>query len=309
MQILDLGLGAESSDKVLSRDRDATEQHLAAAVVWVGTYDPAAGNSAQQYAQNMAQLLDAFRGTPVILLPPVTLPGGRSAAPYATVLQQVASQRNLGVTNLGPVLQHADWQADGRRLGANADAALATLLGTALSGVHGSVAAPPGRRVALVGDSLTYGSELDPPQDLPSVLRSLRPDLDVIDTAAGGQESGDALARARQFRLLHADEAVVWLGTQDADDGVPVAQFRDNLTALARALAPATVILVTPVPDYSADPRAFLPYAAATRQLAAQLNVALVDLGDPPQSQYLSDGMHFDAAADAQVAAREAKLL
>lgn len=300
---VDLGLGFESSDKVLTRDRDATELHLDAAVIWVGTYDAQAGNSAQQYAADMSRLLGDFKGVPVIVLPPVTLPRGRDAGPYVAALRQITP-----VADISGVMHSAGWQPDGRTLDAATDAALAATLAGLLPPLV-QPDAPPQKRVALIGDSLSYGSELDPPQDLPSVLRSLRPDLDVIDTALGGQESGDALARVRQFRLLHADEAVIWLGTQDADDAVPVAQFRDNVTALVRALAPARTILVTPVPDYSADPRAFLPYAAATRQVAQQLGVQLVDLGDPPQSQYLSDGVHFDAAADAQVAAQEAKLL
>lgn len=307
LQVLDLGLGFESSDQVLTRDRDATELHLTAAVIWVGTYDPKAGNSAQQYAQDMARLLDDFKGTPVILLPPVTIPGGRNASPYADALTQVASQHDMTVTDISAVMRMADWSADGQTLGPTADAGLARRLEPLLPGVQPTARAP--KRAVLIGDSLSYGAELPEPQDLPSVLRTLRPDLDVVDTAVGGQESADALSRLRQFRLLHADEAVIWVGTQDADDGVPVSQFRDNLTRLVAGMAPARVILVTPIGDYSADPRAFLPYAAATRQLAQQRGLGLIDLGDPPRSDYVSDGVHLDAAAEARVAAQYAKLL
>jgi len=309
--LLDLGLTYESSDKVLARDRDATEQHLDAAVIWVGTYDPAAGNSAQQYAQNMAQLLDDFKGTHVVLLPPVTLPGGRSAAPYAAALAQVAAQRGVTVTDISPAMRSADWQGDGRDLGPNADAALAPLLEQLLPAPsQPAVAAPPpGKRVVLIGDSLSYGSELDPPQDLPNQIRALSPDLDVVDTAVGGQESADALSRLRQFRLLHADVAVIWIGTQDADDGVPVARFEDNVRRLAAGLAPARIVLATPIADYSVSATGFMPYAAATRDLARQLGATLVDMGDPAESQYQSDGVHLDAAAEAQAAAEEARAI
>ncbi len=305
---LDLGLGFESSDKVLTRDRDATEQHLDAAVIWVGTYDAQGHNSPQQYATNMAQLLDDFKGTHVVLLPPVTFPGGPDAAPYAAALARIASQRGIAVTDIASVMRSAGWRRDGTTLDAATDAALATLLEALLPApVHPT--APAQKRVVLVGDSLSYGSELDPPQDLPSVIRSLRPDLDLIDTAVGGQESNDALSRARQFTLLHADEVVIWIGTQDADDGVPIAQYRDNVRQLAAAVAPARVILVTPIADYSTSANGFLPYAAAMRDLAGQLGYPLIDAGDPPRSQYQADGVHLDATAEAAMAARYAKVL
>jgi lysophospholipase L1-like esterase len=172
--------------------------------------------------------------------------------------------------------------------------------------------APPARkpeRVVLVGDSHSYGAGLEPPRDLPSLLRGLRPDLDVIGMGVGGQESRDALARLRQFRLVHADEAVVWLGGQDADDGVAVRDFRDTMEQLIAGLAPARIVLVTPIADYSVDPRLYVPFAAATRDLAAEHGLTLIDMGSFPRSAYQDDGVHLDAPAEVQVAQRYAKAL
>jgi lysophospholipase L1-like esterase len=308
--VLDLGLGHDSSARVLTRFRDATEQHLDAAVIWVGTYDAAAGLSPEQYGSNMGRLLDAFKGTRVILLPPITLQGGHDAAPYVAALQSVAAQHGTAVTDIASVINGADWQSGGEDLGPNADASLAALLSTTLAPAAASPSAsPPRKRVVLIGDSLTYGSGLEPPQDLPSAVRALRPDLDVIATAVGGQESGDVLGRARQFRLLHAAVAVIWIGGQDADDGVPVSSFRDNVTRLVAALKPVTVFLVPPIADYAVSATGYVPFAAATRDLAAQLGAGLIDVGTYPRSAYQDDATHLDASSEAQVASLYAKAL
>jgi lysophospholipase L1-like esterase len=168
---------------------------------------------------------------------------------------------------------------------------------------------PPPRRVALIGDSLSYGSGLEPPQDLPNALRKLRPDLDVIGMGIGGQESGDLLARVREFQLLHADEAVVWIGGQDADDGVPVSSFRDNLDKLIAALAPARVLLVTPIADYAVGADLYRPFVTATRALAQSHGLTLIDVGAFPRSAYQDDATHLDAANEARVAAQYAQAL
>jgi lysophospholipase L1-like esterase len=158
------------------------------------------------------------------------------------------------------------------------------------------------RRVALFGDSLTYGSGLDAPQDLPSVLAQLRTDLDVVDLAVGGNATTDLLSRVRQVRLLNPDSVLLWVGGQDSDDRVPVPTYRANLEKLLSALAPARVVLVTPIPDYSVSATQFAPYAAAVRDVGRAHNLTVVDLGTPPQSQYQDDGMHLDAVNDARVA-------
>jgi lysophospholipase L1-like esterase len=163
--------------------------------------------------------------------------------------------------------------------------------------------------VGLLGDSLTYGSGLTAPQDLPSVVRKLRPDLDVIDMAVGGQTSSDLVNRLRQFRLLHADEVVIWVGGQDADNHLTVDVFRANLDKLVSVLAPARVILVTPIADYAAGATLFLPFAAATRDFAKQRGVSLIDLDNIPRSSYQTDNTHLNAAATQRVAALCAKAL
>jgi hypothetical protein len=126
--IVDLGIGHESSDKVLTRVRDASEQHLDAAVIWVGSYDAAAGNSPKQYAASMAAILDAFKGTRVVLLPPIAVPGGADVGPYAAALAQVATQRGIAVADISAITRNPDWQSGAQDLGPNADAALVAFL-------------------------------------------------------------------------------------------------------------------------------------------------------------------------------------
>ena len=131
--IVDQGLGHETSDKLPLRVRDASEAHLDLLVVWGGSYDAAAGITADQYATNMGMLLDAFKGTRVILLPPIALQtGGGNMAPYRAALDRVAAQHGLSVTLIDSALAGADWQDGGQDLGPKADAALAAMLGRLL---------------------------------------------------------------------------------------------------------------------------------------------------------------------------------
>jgi lysophospholipase L1-like esterase len=163
--------------------------------------------------------------------------------------------------------------------------------------------------VALFGDSLTYGSGLDVPQDMPSVLARLRPDLDVIDLAVGGNSTNDLLSRLRQVRLLRPDEVLLWVGGQDSDDKVPIPTYKANLETLLGALALARVVLVTPIPDYSVNATQFAPYAAAVRDVGRAHGLTVVDLDTPPKSQYQDDAIHLDAANDARIAKRFAAAL
>jgi hypothetical protein len=131
--VVDQGLGHETSDKLPLRVRDATEAHLDVVVVWGGSYDAAAGITADQYAISMGTLLDAFKGTRVILLPPIVMQtGGGSVAPYRAALDRVAAQHGLSVTPIDSTLAGADWQDGGQDLGPKADAALAAMLGRVL---------------------------------------------------------------------------------------------------------------------------------------------------------------------------------
>jgi hypothetical protein len=126
--VLDLGLGHESSRQVVSRMHDADEQTLDEVVVWVGSYDAASGESPQQYAADMAVLLDAFHGTKVLLLAPVTPRGEPDAAPYAAALAPVAAQRGIAVADVSSLIHGGDWQGTSQDLGPDADAALAAWL-------------------------------------------------------------------------------------------------------------------------------------------------------------------------------------
>jgi lysophospholipase L1-like esterase len=130
--LVDLGLGYETSDKLVARVRDATELHADAVVLWAGTYDAGQTISAQQYAANVGALLDQLQGTRVLLLPPLALPGGRDVAAYTAALNRVAAQHGLTVTDVSAALSSPDWQASGQDLGPRANAAMAALLARAL---------------------------------------------------------------------------------------------------------------------------------------------------------------------------------
>ena len=185
---------------------------------------------------------------------------------------------------------------------ASSPAATTTPAPTATTPPAATLGAGHRRRVALFGDSLMYGSGLDVPQDLPSVLAQIRPDLDVIDLAVGGNATTDLLSRLRQVRLLNPDAVLLWVGGQDSNDTLPVPTYKANLEKLLSALAPARVVLVTPIPDYSVSATQFAPYAAAVRDVGRAHNLTVVDLGRPLQEQYQDDGMHLDAVNDARVA-------
>jgi hypothetical protein len=131
--VIDLGLGHETSDKVGFRIRDATQARPDVVVVWAGSYDAAGGLSPQKYASDMGSILDALKGTQVILLPPVGLSsGGGDVTPYAVILNKVAAQHGVTVTDITEVMTRADWQDGGQDLGSKANAALAALLGKML---------------------------------------------------------------------------------------------------------------------------------------------------------------------------------
>ena len=132
LMLIDLGLSHEWSTQLVARVRDVTTAQADAVVLWTGSYDPANGVGAQQYAANVATLLDALKGTRVLLLPPVSLPTGPDVSAYAVELDRVAAQHGVQVLDATSALSAPDWLDSGQELGPRTDAALAALLAKAL---------------------------------------------------------------------------------------------------------------------------------------------------------------------------------
>jgi lysophospholipase L1-like esterase len=304
LEVFDMGLGQERSAQVLERIRQASTARAAEVVLWAGSYDAAAGTPGADVGANVGHMLDALPGAQVTVILPLDLTTGADAPAYTAPLRATAAAHGARVLDAAPALVPlpAGSAVDaGMNLTAAADAALAHLLDAGLAHTPGAATAAK-HRVLLAGDSLVNGSMLPDAQSLPVVLATSRPDLDVVDEGVGGTTTTDLLSRLRQLRSVHADEVVLWIGTNDADQGIPVATFSSQLGAVVDALSPAKFVLVSPIPDYSTDPNAVPPYAQATRDLAGKRGLALVDVNAMVvHADYLDDGVHVNAAAEKRI--------
>jgi hypothetical protein len=130
--LIDLGLGHETSRNLGTRTRDATQARADVIVLWTGSYDAAAGISAQQYGADIGALLDTFKGTRVVLLPPVTSQLSPDLSGYAVALDRVAAEHGTSVLDASSALSAPDWQGSGQDLGPKTDEALAALLASTL---------------------------------------------------------------------------------------------------------------------------------------------------------------------------------
>jgi lysophospholipase L1-like esterase len=158
---------------------------------------------------------------------------------------------------------------------------------------------PPSARVRVVlfGDSLLYGGPLPASQDFYSVMSTDRPDLDVLNMAIGGNDAAGLLYRLHDVTDAHPDVVVLWIGTNDAGYGVPQSKFHDEMEQLVGGLAPARVVLVTPMQD-PANPSTYLPYVDTVRGVATEHSLPLVDLaGKITAADYLPNDTHLTADA------------
>ncbi len=68
---------------------------------------------------------------------------------------------------------------------------------------------PPGRRVAVLGDSIAWGEHLSFPETLAHQLEGRLPEAEVINFGVTGYDTGDAVARyERAVRPLHPTDVV-----------------------------------------------------------------------------------------------------
>jgi len=158
------------------------------------------------------------------------------------------------------------------------------------------------KRVVLLGDSLFYSEGLPDNQDFVAVIPTDRSDLELIDVGVPGDQTKDVLARVRNATDSHPNVVVVWIGTNDALAGVGVSTYSEQLNQLLDLLAPAHLVVITPIADQGA-PEAYVPYAAAARDIAKGRGIPLVDLdGVISKGDYLEDGAHLNADAVQRVA-------
>ncbi|MGY1663342.1 GDSL-type esterase/lipase family protein [Geodermatophilus sp. SYSU D00705] len=120
-------------------------------------------------------------------------------------------------------------------------------------------------RLALLGDSLAYGSGAARVQDtlgprLADVLRDAGFDVDLTVLAVPGAVSRDLAAQARRAEPLAVDLAVVVVGANDLARMVPPVQAASALAAALGTLrASGADVVVVPAPDMSVVP--FVPPA------------------------------------------------
>ena len=147
-------------------------------------------------------------------------------------------------------------------------------------------------RLALLGDSLAYGSGAAGPGDalgprLATALTDAGYDVELSVLAVPGSVSRDLAAQVRRAAPLDVDLAVVVVGANDLARLVPPAQAATALaSALAGLRAAGADVVVVPAPDMSTVPwvppalRPLVQVASATlqrRQAAvARANGAMV---------------------------------
>jgi lysophospholipase L1-like esterase len=167
-------------------------------------------------------------------------------------------------------------------------------------------------RLALLGDSLAYGSGAARVQDtlgprLAGALHDAGFDVDLSVLAVPGAVSRDLAAQARRAQPLAVDLAVVVVGANDLARMVPPVQAASALAAAVGTLRESGAdVLVVPAPDMSMVP--FVPpafrslvQAASTelqRQQAAVARAAgarVAGVSDAVATAFTADPAMFSA--------------
>jgi acyl-CoA thioesterase-1 len=162
----------------------------------------------------------------------------------------------------------------------------------------------PDRRAKIVvlGDSLTAGLGLAPDDAFPAILQrkidSAGMRFEVVNAGVSGDTSAGGLRRLDWSLQDGARVLVLALGANDGLRGLPIAQMKQNLSAIIERAQKKQVVVV--IAGMEAPPNYGREYAAAFRQafrdLARQYNVRLVPFlldrvaGQPSLNQ--GDGIH-----------------
>ena len=181
---------------------------------------------------------------------------------------------------------------------------LSMVLAAALAGCGGpkESALPAGTRVLALGDSLTFGYGVAPPQAWP-VLLAGRTGWSVVNAGINGDTTAGALARLPALLEEHTPALVlVTLGGNDMLRKVPESQTVENLNRildLVQARGARAVLIATPRPSLAGAVLQNLSPAPFYAALAKARGVPLVEdaiaqvLSDP---QLKLDPLHPNPA-------------
>jgi len=108
-----------------------------------------------------------------------------------------------------------------------------------------------GRRIVMLGDSLTDGYGLPRSNAYPALisekLRAGGYDFEVVNAGVSGDTTADGLRRLPQHLRQRVDVLVIALGINDAFRGVPIDEMRANLQAIidrTRARHPKVALVI-----------------------------------------------------------------
>ena len=182
-------------------------------------------------------------------------------------------------------------------------------------------AATSGRRIVMLGDSLTDGYGLPRSSAYPALinekLRAAGYEFEVVNAGVSGDTTADGLRRLPQYLRQRVDVLVLALGINDAFRGVPIDEMRGNLQAIidrTRARYPKVTLVIAgmQLPLIGADEyvRAF---GEMYGELAEKNGVVLIPYllagvgGDPTLNQ--ADRIHPNAAGQRVLAENVWKVL
>ncbi|WP_375452709.1 arylesterase [uncultured Devosia sp.] len=110
------------------------------------------------------------------------------------------------------------------------------VVGAAMLPTAPAFAQETGKTLLLYGDSLMAGLGLDPKDgfaaQLQAALDAMGLDVHIVNASVSGDTSGNGLERLDWTLAERPDAVIVELGANDMLQGLPVAQTRQNLTAI-----------------------------------------------------------------------------
>jgi acyl-CoA thioesterase-1 len=164
------------------------------------------------------------------------------------------------------------------------------------------------KTILVLGDSLSDGFGLSRAEAYPALLverlRAAGLNFEVINASQSGGTSAGGLRRLPPHLKRRVDIFILELGLNDAFQGIPIPEIRDNLEAIldqVKASNPKVRVVIAgmQVPNYAADDYVS-EFSKMYAELAAKSHAALVPAllagvtGDP--SLTLPDGIHPNAA-------------
>jgi acyl-CoA thioesterase-1 len=165
-----------------------------------------------------------------------------------------------------------------------------------------------GKRILVLGDSLSQGFGLASSQAYPTLLaeklRAAGLNFEVINASQGGGTTEGGLQRLPPHLKRKIDLFILELGINDAFRGVPISEIRNNLQAMidmVKARNPNVRIIIAgmQLPNYAADNYVFA-FGQIYADLAGKNRAALIPYllegvgGDPLLNQ--PDRVHPTAA-------------